>query len=172
MRRMFTEKQVKEMGTEASLHAIESVESGTIASVVGLDSDGKLVKGELSGGELYSHLITFLDSNNSPVGQATILTNSPTQLDSSALKTLVKERGYHDEVSGTYYSGIEVFLHQYGYLSTDAVSIYTSASLQVVNIGQEFLRIVAKLFRVTTTPNNGTTNVTYSSINDKVTQIM
>lgn len=46
MRRMFTEKQVKEMSAEA----LESVESGTIADSLGLDSNGKIVKGQASGG--------------------------------------------------------------------------------------------------------------------------
>lgn len=54
MRRMFTEKQVKEMSAEA----LESVESGTIVDSLGLDENGNLVKGRAGGdSKIYAHKI-------------------------------------------------------------------------------------------------------------------
>lgn len=62
MRRMHTDKQIEDIAKgvaptdEEIQEAIADVESGTLASVIGLDSEGKLVKGTISGGtQLYRH---------------------------------------------------------------------------------------------------------------------
>lgn len=52
MRRMFTEKQVKEMSVEA----LQSVESGTILDSLGIDENGKIVKGQAGGGEEFTEI--------------------------------------------------------------------------------------------------------------------
>ena len=58
---MFSQKQIEELAKQQAQSEIEGAESGTINSVLGLDSSGKLVKGAVSGGgtQLYKHVVTL-----------------------------------------------------------------------------------------------------------------
>lgn len=53
-----TSEDIEEIAEEVVEDTLSSVESGTIENVLGLDSEGKLVKGSVSGGkQLYEHRI-------------------------------------------------------------------------------------------------------------------
>ena len=56
MRKMYSKKQIEEI----SKGSIASASEGTIAEALGLDEDGNVVKGEISGGtKLYKHKLVY-----------------------------------------------------------------------------------------------------------------
>lgn len=87
-----------------SVEAIEGTQEGTIASVLGLDSDGKLVKGNVSGGtKLYKHTITINTDNKLIIHSTRQQEYTSLVGEGSVGEDLVN--GYCYFVSGTYNSG-------------------------------------------------------------------
>ena len=71
MRRMFSEKQIKEIANQG----IENAESGNIDKVLGLDNSGKIVKGNIGGSPLFSKGF-HITSTSAPCNLIMITINS------------------------------------------------------------------------------------------------
>jgi len=77
----------EEIDSEA-VKAVEGAESGTVASVLGLDSNGKLVKGAVSGGtQLYKHIFTIDDSDDNTI-KVIIITSISEPVDTPTLNKI------------------------------------------------------------------------------------
>ena len=104
---------VEDVAEEVAKDVIESPESGTIADVLGLDSEGKLVKGSVGGGtKLYKHYLT-LKFPNKTIGDTTVntlvttlITNSSNVISASNLASelskIVCIQGISQFKSGSY----------------------------------------------------------------------
>ena len=143
MRRMFSEKQIKELADERVETLVEGAESGTIQDVLGLDSDGGLVKGTISGGtKLYQHKfsLTFSESSVDLPINFEVITTDGTKLEENndwnnitivASNSLGTYQGNDKAISNVYFtaSGPKVLhfilLQQCGSMGVGAKSIYS-----------------------------------------------
>lgn len=136
-----TSEDIEEIAEEVVEDTFSSVESGTIANALGLDSEGKLIKGTISGGtQLYLHYITFDEDDYGNINgkfvyitlKSNPLVDIPTQTPSSTAANNVIF------VTGEYQSGGSYF-QVFAEADDQFVALnMNNLTVQVGRVGQPF----------------------------------
>ena len=130
-------KAIVELGNEAdAIPNVESAQAGTIDKVLGLDANGKLVKGDVSGGtKLYRHVISFDYSDDDD--SYTFLIHNTSNEPLNTLEKVCRALRYNDSDTMLHY----VVLARGSGAEVQAISsTWNETKLQTLQVGASIAR--------------------------------